>query len=173
MHTNSLSGVARQANTCIIYNFATAQSCVLPMTRLSSHFTHPFKRFLCSFFMSFLPLIIKSYLRKSRNDKKTFSLCVSRTLSGEFWRKCVPRCINALPNKDNVSLLLGHNQNKRMEPEGTLTTRRQYAPRLCLSTDELTTLYIACSTIGWDRLPGLLVHNEDKSMHQTYRRLPW
>ena len=53
-----------------------------------------------------------------------------------------------MQNKDNVSLLLGHNQNKRMEPEGTLTTRRQYALRLCLSKDALTSLYIACTRVS-------------------------
>ena len=67
-----------------------------------------------------------------------------------------------MPNKDSVSLQLCHNQNKQMEPEETLTTRRQYAPRLCLSKDELTTLYTACSAIVWDKPLRILVHNEDK-----------
>ena len=61
-----------------------------------------------------------------------------------------------------------------MEPEGTLTTCRQYAPRLCKTQiDELTTLYTACSAIVWDKPLQILVHSDDKYMDQTHRRFPW
>ena len=68
--------------------------------------------------------------------------------------------------KGTFSSHLCHNQNTRMEPEGTLTTRRQFAPRLCSSMEEVTALYTACSAIVWDKPLRILVHNEDKQQKE-------